>query len=163
LPIVYVYVLKLARYSVMESQRLQRCQEGRVRISAMSLRLQTVSALIAAAFLQPACATSTMTSKCTASGSLGALPGMDAQAICARFEADLAASLGDTPVPQGLMIALTVHKRGAIDAQLSLAWESASGPYPAISVEVTDRSLQPDDIAQLARTAAQVLAQQPSD
>lgn len=104
-----------------------------------------------------------MSSKCTASGSLGALPGMDAQAICARFEADLAASLGDTPMPQGLMIALTVHKRGAIDAQLSLAGESASAPYPAISVEVTDRSLQPDDIAQLARTAAQVLAQQPSD
>lgn len=104
-----------------------------------------------------------MTSKCTVSGSLSALPGMDAQAICARFEADLATSLGNTPLPQGLIIALTVHKRGAIEAQLGLATQSASAPYPAISVEVTDRSLQPEDIAQLARTAAQVLAQQPSD
>lgn len=104
-----------------------------------------------------------MTSTCTVSGSLGALPGMAAQAICARFEDDLAASLGATPVPQGLVIALTVHKRGAIDAQLSLSGDSAPAPYPSISVEVTDRSLQPDDLAQLARTAAQVLAQQPSD
>jgi hypothetical protein len=129
----------------------------------MSLRLQTVSALIAAAFLQPACSTSPMTSTCTVSGSLGALSGMDAPAICARFKSDLVASLGATPVPQGLVIALTVHKRGAIDAQLSLAGGSAPAPYPSISVEVTDRSLQPDDIGQLARTAAAVLAQQPSD
>jgi hypothetical protein len=104
-----------------------------------------------------------MASQCSVSGSLGALSGMDAPAICARFERELATSLGTTPVPQGLVIALTVHKRGAIDAQLSLAGDSASAPYPAISVEVTDRSLQPDDLAQLARTAAQVLAQQPSD
>mgnify|MGYP006192304701 CR=1 FL=1 len=34
-----------------------------------------------------------MTSTCTVSGSLGALPGMDAQAICARFENDLAGAL----------------------------------------------------------------------
>jgi hypothetical protein len=99
-----------------------------------------------------------MTSQCTVSGSLGALPGMDAQAICDSFRRDLAASLGETPVPEGLVIALTLHKRGAIDAQLTLADDSATARYPAISVEAMDRALQPDDLTRLARTAAQVLA-----
>jgi hypothetical protein len=104
-----------------------------------------------------------MPSKCTVSGSLGALPGMDADAICARFESDLAAALGGTPVPQGLVIALTVHKRGSIDAQLSLGDDSKAARYPAIAVDVMDRALKPEDIGQLARTAAQVLTQQPTD
>jgi hypothetical protein len=88
---------------------------------------------------------------------------MDADAICARFESDLAAALGTTPVPQGLVIALTVHKRGSIDAQLSLGDDSVQARYPAIAVDVMDRALRPDDIGQLARAAAQVLTQQPTD
>ena len=100
-----------------------------------------------------------MISKCSVAGSPRALAGMDAAAICARFDSDLAAALGGTPVPAGLSIALTVHKRGAIDAQMTLGTDAAAQPIPAISVEVTDRDLAPDDITQLARTAAQVLGQ----
>jgi hypothetical protein len=140
------------------------CQEGRARITAMPLRLQTIPALIAAAFLQSACATSAMASNCTVTGSLGVLPGMDADAICTRFEADLAAALGDRPVPEGLMIALTLHKRGAIAAQMSLAEDgNRVSRYPDFAVEVSDRALAPEDISGLARLAVHVLAGQPNE
>lgn len=130
----------------------------------MTLRLQTIPALIAAAFLQSACATSAMASNCTVTGSLGALPGMDAAAICTRFEADLASALGDRPVPQGLMIALTLHKRGAIAAQMSLAGDGdASARYPDFAIEVSDRALNPDDINRLAQLAALVLNENPNE
>ncbi|WP_324076605.1 MAG: hypothetical protein RSE14_07030 [Erythrobacter sp.] len=118
---------------------------------------------MAAAFLQPACATSPMPTTCTVTGATGALPGMDAAAICERFESDLAAALGQRPAPEGLAIALTLHKRGAIDAQLSAGGTGARPQYPSISVESTDRALQPDDIDRLARAVAAVLAEPPTD
>jgi len=124
----------------------------------MSLRLPSVTALIAAAFLQPACATSPMTSQCTISGPAAALPGMSEAAICDRFEADLARALGDRPVPEGLTIALTLHKRGAIDAELSLP----GARWPRVSVDALDRGLRAEDVSRLARAAAQMLVQQES-
>jgi hypothetical protein len=124
----------------------------------MRLRLPALSALFLSAILQPACATSAMPSKCTASGSLTALAGMDAQAICDRFTSDLAAALGPADAPEGLAIALTIHKRGAIDAVISARHEGRQTDYPAISVDAIDRALQPDDIGRLADAAAQVLA-----
>lgn len=103
-----------------------------------------------------------MAGTCSVNGATGALPGMDAAAICERFESDLAAALGSRPVPAGLAIALTLHKRGAIEAQLRLSGEDAGPPYPTISVESTDRALQPDDIDRLARAVAAVLADPPT-
>lgn len=129
----------------------------------MTLRLHTIPALIAAAFLQSACATSAMASNCTVTGSLGALPGMDAEAICSRFEADLAAAMGERPVPDGLTIALTLHKRGAIAARMSIDGdEDRASPYPDFAVEVSDRALGVEDISRLARLAVQVLTEQPN-
>lgn len=104
----------------------------------------------------------TLPSTCTVSGSLSALPGMDAQAICDRFQSDLAAAMGSTPVPQGLAFALIVHKRGAIDARISAGPDGAGADYPSVSFDVVDRNLVPEDLAQLARTVAGVLASQPS-
>lgn len=137
--------------------------KGRVKTTAMSLRKHTVPALIAAAFLQPACATSAMAATCSVTGDAGALPGMDAGAICQRFERDLAAALGPALAPEGLAIALTLHKRGAIDAQLRAPGTGESAGFPTISVESTDRALQPDDIDRLARAVAAMLAEQPTD
>lgn len=121
--------------------------------------MQTLPALIAATLMQPACATSPMTSTCTVTGSLAALPGMDAQAICDRFEGELAAALGRTGTPEGLAIALTLHKRGAIDARLTRAGEDGGQSLPVISVDALDRALRPDDIDRLARATAQALGE----
>ena len=106
-----------------------------------------------------------MAATCTVTGAAGALAGMDAAAICQRFESDLAAALDGRPVPEGLAITLTLHKRGAIDAWLRLpaSGESAGPQYPSISVESTDRALQPDDIARLARVVAAALAEPPTE
>jgi len=104
-----------------------------------------------------------MPTTCTVTGPAGALPGMDAAAICERFESDLAAELGQRPAPDGLAIALTLHKRGAIDAQLSAGGAGARAQYPSISVETTDRALQPDDIGRLARAVVAVLAEPPTN
>ncbi|MFY8048482.1 MAG: hypothetical protein ACOVNS_06635 [Erythrobacter sp.] len=106
-----------------------------------------------------------MTTTCTVTGAAGALPGMDAAAICRRFESDLAAALEGRPVPEGLAVTLTLHKRGAIDALLHLpATGGSAGPqYPSISVESTDRALQPDDIQRLARVVAAALAEPPTE
>lgn len=124
----------------------------------MSLRLLSATALIAAAFLQPACATSPMPERCTISGPSAALPGMDAAAVCARFESELVRALGGTALPEGLTIALTLHKRGGIDADLSLAGADTPRRLPRVSVDVSDRALRADDLAALARGAAQLLA-----
>jgi hypothetical protein len=121
--------------------------------------MQTLLALIAASLLQPACATSPMTSTCTVTGSLAALPGMDAPALCQRFESALAAALGRTGTPEGLVIALTLHKRGAIDARLTRTGEDGDQSLPVISVDALDRALQPDDIDRLARASAQALGE----
>jgi hypothetical protein len=94
-----------------------------------------------------------MASTCKVTGSLATLPGMDAAAICDRFERNLAAGLGETQVPQDLAIALTLHPRGAIEARLSRGAQT----YPVISVDTLDRALQPDDLDRLARAAVQVL------
>lgn len=100
-----------------------------------------------------------MASTCKVSGALAALPGMDAAAICDRFSRNLAAGLGEAELPQGLVIALTLHARGAIDARLSRGEDS----YPVISVDTFDRALQPDDLDRLARAAVQVLGGDASD
>jgi len=123
----------------------------------MSLRLQTLPALIAASLLQPACAMRPMPSSCTVSGALTALSGMDAPAICARFQSALAAALGETRLPPGLAIALTLHKRGAIDARLTRSGGDSGQSLPVISVDVLDRGLQADDIDQLAQAVARAL------
>ena len=104
-----------------------------------------------------------MPSNCTATGSLAALPDMDGQAMCDRFERDLAAALGTADTPDGLTIVLTLHKRGAIEAQLSALRDGAPLRYPVVSVDAIDRALQPDDLARLAGVAAQVLTDQGSD
>ena len=103
-----------------------------------------------------------MPSKCTATGSLAALPGMDEQAICDRFERDLAAALGTVDAPESLTIALTLHKRGAIEAQLNAQHDGEPMRYPVISVDATDRALQPGDLARLAQVAAEILTDQES-
>jgi hypothetical protein len=100
-----------------------------------------------------------MASTCKVTGSLATLPGMDAAAICDRFERNLAAGLGDGALPQDLAIAITLHPRGAIDARLSRGGET----YPVISVDTLDRALQPDDLDRLARAAVQVLGGDISD
>lgn len=103
-----------------------------------------------------------MISDCTISGPLTALPGMSADAICKRFESELARALGDTPTPDGLMIALTLHKRGAIEAQLSVP-DTAQGPdLPRVAVDAVDRALRTEDLSRLADAAAQVLTQRDS-
>ncbi len=104
-----------------------------------------------------------MASTCKVTGSLAALPGMDAAAICGRFESDLAAALGTAHSPQGLAITLTLHPRGAIDARITRAGDGAAQTLPVISVDALDRGLRPDDITQLARAAAQALADAASD
>ena len=98
-----------------------------------------------------------MPQTCKVTGPTAALAGMDAQAICDRFERDLTDSLGATPLPEGLAIALTLHQRGAIDARLSRADEGGTAHYPVVTVDALDRALRPDDLARLARAAAQVL------
>jgi len=123
----------------------------------MPFRIPTLSVLIAAALLHPACATSPMPRTCKVTGPITALAGMDAQAICDRFERDLTDSLGSTPLPDGIAIALTLHQRGAIDARLSRADDAGTAYYPVVSVDALDRPLRPDDLARLARAAAQVL------
>lgn len=128
----------------------------------MPLRVHVVSALTASLLLQPACATSPMPSKCTATGSLAALPDMGEQAICDRFERDLAAALGTADAPEGLVIALTLHKRGAIEAQLTALRDGEPVRYPVIAVDAIDRVLQPGDLARLASVAAEILTDQES-
>lgn len=98
-----------------------------------------------------------MTSKCTVNGALAALPGLSAEAVCDSFERDLAQALGDQPALDGLMVALTVHKRGAINAQFSRETGDETVSYPVVSVDAVDRALRPEDIARLARVAAQML------
>lgn len=100
-----------------------------------------------------------MASTCKVTGPLAALPGMDAAAICDRFERQLAAGLDEAQLPQDLAIALTLHARGAIDVRLSRGSEN----YPVISVDTLDRALQPDDLDRLARAAVQVLGGDASD
>ncbi len=100
-----------------------------------------------------------MASTCKVTGSLAALPGMDAVAICDRFERELAASLGETGLPQDLAITITLHPRGAIDARLAHTGET----IPVISVDALDRALQPQDLDRLARAAAQALDDTSSD
>ena len=124
----------------------------------MPLRIQRVSAMIAASILHAACATSTMTSKCTVDGPLAALPGMSERAICDRFASDLAMSFGEATAPDGLMVALTLHKRGTINAVLSHNNHGETVTHPMISVDVMDRALRPDDLTRLAQAAAEMLA-----
>lgn len=100
-----------------------------------------------------------MASSCKVTGSLATLPGMDAAAICNRFERNLAAGLGDNRLPQDLAITLTLHPRGAIDARLTRAGET----YPVISVDALDRALRADDLDRLASAAAQALSDTSSD
>lgn len=101
-----------------------------------------------------------MPSNCSATGYLKALSGMDGSAICARFERDLAAALGPDGIPEGLAIALTLHQRGAIEAQFVAKNGDESPRYPKVSVDAMDRAMQPDDITRLASVAAQMLTDQ---
>lgn len=101
-----------------------------------------------------------MPSKCSATGYLKALSGMDGQAICAQFERDLAAAIGPTVMPEGMAIALTLHQRGAIEAQFATSDRDESLRYPKVSVDAIDRALQPGDITRLAGAAAQMLTDQ---
>ncbi|WP_086617121.1 hypothetical protein [Erythrobacter tepidarius] len=101
------------------------------------MRIRSLTALIAAARVQSACATNSIASTCKATGSLATLPGMDAGRICDRFERNLADGLGSDRLPQDLTITLTLHPRGAIDAQLTRAGVT----YPVISVDALDRVL----------------------
>lgn len=123
----------------------------------MPLRMQAFPALIAASLLQPACAMRPMPSTCTLSGSLAALPGMDAPAICARFESALAAALGQPRAAPGLAVALTLHKRGAIEARLTRGGDDGGQSLPVIAVDALDRGLQAEDIDRLAHAVAQAL------
>lgn len=123
----------------------------------MPSRMQTISALIAASFLHPACAASSMTSNCTVTGSLAALPEMSAQQVCDNFQRDLAQYLGEIEVPGGLAIALTLHKRGGIDARLSRTHDGEAIAYPVVSIDAIDRALQPGDLGHLAQATAQML------
>ncbi|WP_150122803.1 hypothetical protein [Porphyrobacter sp. LM 6] len=123
----------------------------------MSLRVQAVPALVAAAVLQPACATSSIPPACQVSGELSALPGMDTQAICDLFTQDLNAALGEDAATRNIAVALTLHQRGTIEAQLSARQNGRDVTYPSIAVDVSDRALQSDDITRLAKAAAQVL------
>jgi hypothetical protein len=126
----------------------------------MPLRIPAVAVLTAALSLQPACATSSMPSKCSATGYLKALSGMDGPAICKQFERDLAAALGPAGMPEGVAIALTLHQRGAIEAQFATRDGDESPRYPKVSVDAIDRALQPGDITRLASAAAQMLTDQ---
>lgn len=103
-----------------------------------------------------------MISDCTISGPLTALPNMSANAICERFESELARALGDTPAPDGLVIALTLHKRGAVDAQLSVPDTEPGANLPRVSVDAIDRALRTEDLSRLADAAAQVLTRRQS-
>lgn len=98
-----------------------------------------------------------MTNKCTVNGALAALPGLNADAVCDSFERDLAQAMGDQPAPDGLMIALTVQKRGAINAQFSRETGGETISYPVVSVDAIDRALRPGDLGRLAQVAAQML------
>lgn len=129
-------------------------------VGLVALRIPAVAALGAALSLQPACATSAMPSNCSATGYLKALSGMDGPAICTQFERDLAAALGPDGIPEGLTIALTLHQRGAIEAQFAAIDGGEAPRYPAVSVDAMDRAMQPDDITRLASAAAQMLTDQ---
>lgn len=101
-----------------------------------------------------------MPSKCSATGDLKALSGMDGPEICTQFERDLAAALGPAGVPEGVAIALTLHQRGAIEAQFVTRDGDESPRYPKVAVDALDRALQPGDITRLASAAAQMLTDQ---
>jgi hypothetical protein len=104
-----------------------------------------------------------MTSKCKVSGALTALPGMSAQSICKSFQSDLARSLGEAGKSDQLLIALTLHKRGAIDVQISRNNGEKTVTYPVVTIDTIDRALQSDDIGRLAQAAAQMLTEDFSD
>ena len=104
-----------------------------------------------------------MTSKCKVSGALTALPGMSAQPNCNSFQSDIARSLGKAGKADQLLISLTLHKRGAIDAQISRNSGEKTVTYPVVMIDTIDRALQTDDIGRLARAAAQMLTEDFSD
>ena len=104
-----------------------------------------------------------MTSKCKVSGALTALPGMSAQSICSSFQSDLARSLGEAGKADQLMIALTLYKRGAIDAQISRNNGQKAVTYPVVTIDTIDLVLRSDDSGRLAQASSQMLTEDFSD
>jgi hypothetical protein len=118
---------------------------------------------MAAAFLQPACATNPMPNECTVTGPLSALPGMSEAAICERFMQALTDARGNDALPEGVAIALTLHPRGTIEARIAAGRDGKSETYPVVAVDALDRALRPDDLVRLAGAAAQALNQSTTD
>lgn len=125
-----------------------------VRGAMMLARTQPVWALMAASALQVGCAGNPMPDNCSVTGPLAALSPMSAEEICGRFTAELEGLLSPSSMPEGLRVALTLHKRGAIDAVLSYPRDGAAVSYPRLTVDALDRALRPADLTRLAEAAA---------